>query len=210
MVEFLCRLGVHENSATSCRLKSLLCRLVRFCSRHIPQWTLLNLAVCVDLRLKLYSFGLNKKNAVFPVSLDKIDTAMFLIECGADSSIIDGFGNSPLHTLQCFIDTINFEERSYGHYENENYDHLFVFCEEIYSTLKDYTLKFVNHGAHVDSRNSQGKIAYEIMNVLSIEFDAFSHERLQCLAARVLSKSQYPLNLIPRKSCQMCVKPLTF
>jgi len=193
MIEFLCRLGVSETSATERRFESLVRRLVTFSARHISQFSIVNLAVYVDLCMKMFCFRLNDNGGAFPLNLDKSDCAVFLTECRADPSRVDELGNSALHTLLNLIEAL---ERQAFWYVTPNMPYKFVKC--IYPDLRRYVQKFLDAGAHVDSKNGIGRIAYEIVvAVVEKKFDRFSYEKLECLAARVLMKSCYLPQLIP-------------
>jgi len=195
MIEFLCRLGVSETSATECRFESLVRRLVTFSARHISNFSIVNLGVYVDLCMKMYCFRLNNYGAAFPLKLDKSDCADVLIECGADPSAVDELGNSALHTL---LNLIKLLEEDASWYELPDDDASYSFVKFMFPELRVYVQKLLDAGAHVDSKNRHGRIAYEIAEaVFEKKFKEFPYVRLECLAARVLVKSRYPPQLIP-------------
>jgi hypothetical protein len=118
-------------------------------------------------------------------------TLTLLLECGANPADTDEKGNSALHVLADeFVELM--EQLSHAGTADT--------LTEAYS-LVDITSSaelLLQHGAHADARNANGKIALDAFrDFMPAKFDVFSFLKLQCLAARTLRNVDYPLALIP-------------
>jgi hypothetical protein len=115
-----------------------------------------------------------------------------LLQCNANPSTLDEQGNSPLHILaqelQKSLDklpsAIKTSRRKTA-----------LSREDIVLSA----LLLLQHGAHADTRNQDGEVALTVFRKFdSARFDVFSYVKLQCLAARVLRRVNYPTELLPK------------
>jgi hypothetical protein len=160
----------------------------------------------------------------FP-SVEEPYAAKFLLECGVEPSCMDGHGNTALHKLANFLQAFKSTTKPKNIYSfwNDIYnvshhthvvreevmiimERLYVFVDFDEHKLPDtvplivekYARTLLEFGAHADFRNSDGKVACEMLNrLLEDGFQTFQHQTLLCLSARALHKINFPPNLIP-------------
>lgn len=129
----------------------------------------------------------NKSSSVsdeFYSRLPELEVVELLVECGAPVNGIDAENNTPLHacaaTLRGLLD------------------------EREVESMKNIVNSLIRLGAHVDAKNTQGRIAGEELARSSwFKICLLEHVTLKCLAARVVQNNaipfegEVPVSLIP-------------
>jgi len=112
-----------------------------------------------------------------------------LLECGANPNEQDVGGNTSLHLLARALIPRTKLAASRMRMKVKTHD----------EDIKKCAMLLLQHGACPDAKNQEGELASEVFtNFLEPNFDAFQYVTLQCLAARSLKSSGYPVDLIPK------------
>lgn len=140
-------------------------------------YKLLKLKPCGNHGFGLLHMAVDKNTSSvgrYPVcSFPDPNVVELLLECGARVTDTDSEGNTPLH-----IAARNTTKSDRG----------------------DIMEILLQHGAHIDARNKDGKVSMELVKAVECDISAINYTSLQCLAARAIVKQNIPYrNCIPRK-----------
>ena len=104
------------------------------------------------------------------------------MECGADPTVTDNDGDTPLHLLCSFVSNIS------------------SMTDHVRTTMEGMVNALLKAGAHADAVNNHRVIATHNVGSWYPQYRVMDHLTLKCLAARVIKKFNIPYTCVNGES----------